>query len=816
MKRREFLASATKAALLTQFGGKAVLAEASRRDSSSARERLSIDVGWRFHRDDAPGADAIAYDDAHWIPVDLPHDWSILGPFSPDAPGEQRVAYLPTGIGWYRKTLQLPNSAEGRKVRIEFDGVYMNSEVWINGHSLGLRPYGYTTFEYDLTPYLHPNGAPNILAVRVDNSQQPSTRYYSGSGIYRHVWLNVTGPIAVDHWGAFVTTVSAKPEVARLRIAVQVRNESGASGALVVRHSLQSSDGTSVAHAESQARLAGKDASVGQDIEIRHPKLWSDEEPNMHMLRTTVLLDGKVVDVYDTPVGIREFEFNPDRGFILNGRETKLRGACMHHDLGALGAAFSDAAAERRLHILKAMGCNAIRLAHNPHAPQLLDLCDQIGFLVIGEAFDEWSVKKVAYGYHRYFKEWAERDLRDFVLRDRNHPSVIMWSLGNEIPDKGEPSGVQSCRMLADVAHHYDPTRPVTSGINGVREATRSGFIQSLDVVGYNGGGGSAKFYDEDHQQYPQRKIYGSEIPHTAQTRGVYTATGEHFTSYEDNHTDYTYEESWRRAKARPFVAGEFRWLSFDYFGEPTAHVKFHAPVLSGRGNMWPLRSCESGVIDMCGLPKDAYFFYQSQWTPEPMLHLLPHWTWPDKLGQTISVWCFTNCDEVELFVNEVSAGKKSFVPDGPMHLEWPVPYRPGVLRAIGRRSGAEVCRAEVKTAGKPAKIELKAEKSTLVADGRDVVYFQAVVTDASGTMVPDGNQRISFDVQGPAKLVGVDNGNAVSHESFQQNNMLAFSGVCIAIVRGTGGLGEIHVTATATGLETSSVSVRTRRVIAS
>ncbi|MBS1814220.1 MAG: glycoside hydrolase family 2 protein [Acidobacteria bacterium] len=811
MKRREFLLSASKSAMLTKLAAPLAIAEGVVPANGSSRLRLSMDSNWLFHRGDANGAESPAFDDKAWTPVDVPHDWSILGPFAMDNPGGHRIGYLPTGIGWYRKALHVPQAGT-RQARVEFDGVYMNSDVWINGHHLGRRPYGYSSFEYDLTPHLRTDGKPDILAVRVDNSQQPNSRYYTGSGIYRHVWLNIAGPVCVEHWGTAVTTQSVKGTNAAVRVAVQLRNTHAEKGTVLVRNTVFDDAGRSVAHAESKCDLAGTAQTVQQEIPIANAKLWSVEEPNMYVARTTLYRDGKLIDSYDTPFGIRTFHFDADRGFFLNGKNVKLKGVNMHHDLGALGAAFSRAAAERRLHLLKAAGCNGIRMAHNPPAPQLLDLCDRMGFLVIDEAFDIWSAPKqgVDFGYNLYFKEWAERDLRDMILRDRNHPSIILWSIGNEIPDKGKPNGVADCKFLAKITRDTDPTRPVTAGCNFITHANASGFAEVLDVVGYNGGGGSSNYYDSDHAKYPARKMYGSEVPHTAQTRGVYISTPEHCSSFPEAFVEMNYEQSWRKTKDRPFFAGEFRWISFDYLGEPTRHIAFHIPALK-QDARWPLRSSEAGIIDMCGLPKDAYFFYQSQWSQKPMVHLLPHWTWPEKTGRVIRVWSFTNCDAVELFLNDRSVGRKTMTSNGPLHLEWEVNYAPGTLRAIGFRGGKEVCNTEVKTAGKPAKIALRVERVSITADGKDVVYLQAAVTDEAGIMAPDANHRIHFSVQGAGRLVAVDNGDTMSHESFQGSSIAAFSGMCIAVVRASRSAGEIHVQASAEGLQSGSAMVSAR-----
>ena len=799
--------------MLTQLGGNSlsIAEETASRNKEIPRARHSLDEGWRFHLGDVIRGEAPNFDDRSWMEIDIPHDWSIAGPFAKENPSSHMGGYLPGGIGWYRKVITAPYDSD-HSVRVEFDGVYMNSDVWINGHHLGLRPYGYSSFEYDLTSYLHTDGSPNILAVRVDNSAQPSSRWYSGSGIYRHVWLNVTSPIHIDHWGTCVTTASIDSNRAVINIAVQLRNARGARGKAVITNSILSVEGSELARAEKEMELVGATVSSEQELRVNNPKLWSADEPNLYIARTTVLHAGKVVDTYDTVFGIRTFTFDANNGFSINGRPTKLQGVCMHHDLGALGAAFSEAATKRRLKLLKEMGCNAIRLAHNPPAPQLLDMCDEMGFYVVDEAFDEWEKGKslITFGYHLYFKDWAERDLRDMILRDRNHPSIILWSIGNEIPDKAQPSGVETCARLARLVHAIDPTRPVTAAINSIESANKSGYAQILDVVGYNGGGNSAFFYDADHAKYPERKMYGSEVPHTQQTRGVYNSDPNYCTSYAQGFVELTSEDSWRLTRERKFLAGEFRWAGIDYLGEPTRHLAFHLPARPEDAS-WPARSSEAGVIDMCGFPKDIYFFYQSQWTRKPMLHLLPHWNWAGAEGQTIRVWCYSNCDLVELFLNDRSLGKKYIFANGPMHLEWEVNYVPGKIRATGWKKGVEVCQEEIKTAGAPARVLLIAERPELEANGKDLVYVRAVVTDAEGTMVPDANHRIRFEVSGPVKLIAVDNGDTNSHESFQGESIPAFHGMCIAILHSLSTPGAITITATAPELQGGSAQVRAR-----
>jgi beta-galactosidase len=808
VQRRQFLIATSQAALLTRLGSRMRAQAWSDAPVRPPRQRICIDRDWFFYRGDMPGGEAAGLDHSSWRKLDVPHDWSIEGPFAKGNPGEQRVGYLPSGIGWYRKVLDVP--PHSRHVAVEFDGVYMNSDVWINGRHLGRRPYGYSSFRYDLTPHLKADGSPNIVAVRADNSKQPNSRYYSGSGIYRHVWLEATNDICVDHWGVAVSTAGVSDGRASIRVETTLRNTAEQRGAVSLRTEIWK-NGVQVAEASSEVTLGPATSKVAHDIAVRRPKLWSPDTPEMYLARTTIKKFGKTLDRYDTPFGIRKFHFDANRGLSLNGTQTKLKGVNLHHDLGALGAAFYEPAAERRLLLLKEMGCNAIRMAHNPPAPQLLDLCDRLGFLVIDEAFDEWSAPKeqTPYGYHLYYGEWAERDLRDMVLRDRNHPSIILWSIGNEIPDKGTAEGVQDCKLLSDIVHRTDATRPVTAGVNVIQSANKSGYAQVLDVVGYNGGGNSSAFYDSDHQQYPERKMYGSEVPHTAQSRGIYKSDAHHCSSYFEAFVEMSPEMSWRKTRDREFFAGEFRWIAFDYLGEPTRHIAFHIPAPK-QDARWPLRSSEAGICDMAGLPKDAYYFYQSQWTQKPMVHLLPHWTWTEA-GQLINVWVFSNCDEVELFVNGRSQRRKAFTHDGPLHLEWSVPFEKGTVLAVGWQNGKEVCRQEIKTAGPAMRVDLHAERPNMHSNGTDVVYLRATVKDAAGVTVPDADERVTFEVNGPAKLIAVDNGDTECHESFQSTSIPAFSGMCIAVVKSTGGVGAITVRAISPGLQEARATIVSR-----
>lgn len=815
MHRRRFLLAAGTSAVLGGFGmADWSAASEGPGDSSEAGKpprKSQFDFDWKFIKEDVPNGENVGLDDASWQAISLPHDWSIEGPFSESNPSGPSGAFLPGGIGWYRKSFTLPESLAEKHVEIEFDGVYMNSDVWINGHHLGKRPYGYISFAYDMTPYLHFGKARNILAVRVDNSLQPNSRWYSGSGIYRHVWLTVTDPLHVDHWGTYVRTPQVSAASATVEISTRVKSEKRLHGKVRLVTSIHDASGDLVAKDEAAHPFSGEPVhTFEQKLAIENPKLWSPDQPVLYTAVSEVYEDGRLADRYWTSFGVRTFTFDANSGFSINGQAMKLKGVCIHHDLGALGAAFLEPAMERRLHLLKAMGCNAIRMSHNPRAPQLLDMCDRLGFLVMDEAFDVWRVGKRKYDYHLYFDQWGITDLRDMIYRDRNHPSIVLWSIGNEIPEKGRPEGVATAKLLTQTVHEVDPTRPVTCAVNSIRAANRSGFADVLDVVGYNGGGDSVFDYDQDHRAYPSRKMFGSEVPHTSQTRGVYQSDENYCSSYDDCYIRISSEGSWKLTSEKPFMAGEFRWTGIDYLGEPTPHWRFHIPSREP-GRFWPARSSEAGVLDTCGFAKDAYYFYQSRWTQEPMVHILPHWTWKGAEGKPIFVWCYTNCETVELFLNGHSLGTQHTSATPAYHLMWQVAYQPGTLRAVGRNGRQQVCEQEIHTAGKPAKVVLKSDRDWIRADRRDLAHVTASVTDEDGNLVPGAGQRVRFEIAGGGKIVGVDNGDPLSHDSFKASERNVFNGLCLAMVQSTGRQGQIQVTATSEGLATGTLTIESR-----
>ena len=601
------------------------------------RERVSFNEGWKFTLAAGDEASQGAYDDSGWRLLDLPHDWSIEGEFSETNPASPGGGALPGGIGWYRKTFRVSQSDKDKLVYVEFDGIYRNSEVWINGNYLGKRPYGYSSFRYELTPYLLYGDNENVIAVKADNSQQPNSRWYSGSGIYRNVWLVTTNRIAVDHWGTFVTSPVVSRDSALLRISTSVRNSTGNPAVVTVASTVYSPGGSKVAVVRNEdIELTGQVTEVTQEITLEDPELWSVANPALYRVVTEIISGGKVTDRYETVTGVRYFAFDSEKGFSLNGEPMKILGVCNHHDLGCLGAAVNTRAIERQLEILKEMGCNGIRTSHNPPAPELLDLCDRMGFIVMDEAFDMWKAKKNDYDYHLDFDEWHRQDLEAMVRRDRNHPSVFIWSIGNEVMEQWlrDGSGEAIAGELAAIVRALDDTRPVTAACND--PAPHNPVIASgaLDLVGFN-------YHDTLWTRFPEAfpggKFIGTETNSTLATRGSYDMPSDVIRRwparwdqpFKDGNPDLTcssydncsapwgttHRDTWRLIKANDFLSGMYIWTGFDYLGEPTPY-------------WWPARSSYFGVIDLAGFPKDAYWFYQSEWTAEPVLHLFPHWNW--------------------------------------------------------------------------------------------------------------------------------------------------------------------------------------------
>lgn len=783
--------------------------------SFTQRSVINFNKDWKFFLGDDSAAKAIAYNDSKWRTLNLPHDWSIEGEFSEKHPTTFNQGALPAGIGWYRKTFMLPDSLKAKIFSINFDGIYRNSEVWINGHHLGKRPNGYVSFRCDLTPHLKFGKEMNVVAVKVDNSPQPNSRWYTGSGIYRKVWLEATNPVAIDHWGVFVSTAQTGRTAYEAKISYRIANTTNPPRWVKVIHRIYDAKGSEVG--SSQTIGVTKMASLHTDgtasVPLYSPKLWSVDTPHLYRLVTDLTEDGKIIDRYETSFGIRTFRFDSAKGFFLNNKPLKILGVCLHHDLGAVGAAFNTRAAERQLQILKDMGCNAIRTAHNPPAPEFLDLCDKMGFLVMDEAFDMWKKRKNRYDYNLDFDEWHKRDLEDMVKRDRNHPSIFCWSIGNEIREQFDTSGTRIAKEMADIVKRFDPTRPVTSALT--ENIPEKNFIygsKALDVLGFNY---KLNDYAELPKRFPDQSFIATETASALETRGHYEmpsdsnriwppdskskthGNAEHTASAYDNTYAYwgaTHEESWKAVKKYPFIAGCFVWSGFDFIGEPVPYG-------------WPSRSSYYGIVDLAGFPKDVYYLYQSEWTTKPVLHIFPHWNW--KVGDSVDVWAYyNNADEVELYLNGKSLGTRKKEGDA-LHIMWRVAYQPGTLKAVSRKAGKVVLAKEIKTAGKPARIELVADRTAIKANGEDLSFVTVRITDAHGILVPAADNLVQFRITGPAALAGVDNGNPVSAESFKAPQRKAFNGLCLAIVQAKNQKGEIRLEARSVGLSTAMLRLR-------
>ena len=797
------------------------------KDSLTSLRKIKFNEGWVFQLGEHKLASQTNFDDSSWKTIKIPHDWSIEGPRAKNNPSGSQGGYYPGGIGYYRKTFSYDNRWKNKLVRITFDGVMCNSEVWINGVSLGVHPNGYIGFTYDLTPYL--TKGINVLTVKADNSLQPNSRWYTGCGIYRNVWLNVKNKISVAKNGTYVVASAVSHKSAKLTIETKVENTTDNRADIMLISEIYTPDGEQLSKHTTSQQLPEKHISTCKEtLIVAEPTLWSLDAPKQYLLVTKLMEGDRLVDTYETPFGIRDMRFDTETGFWLNGENIKIKGVNNHQDAGPVGVAVPDDVLYRRLILLKEMGCNAIRTAHNPFSPEFYTICDRLGLLVMDEAFDEWTASwpwtkkknegKVKYGYHRYFNDWAEKDLTAFVLRDRNHPCIFLWSLGNEIPDQCYPEGPTALNKLMKIIHTLDPTRPVTCGCCFIHLANKTGFASMLDVTGYNGGGASV-FYEKDKKVYPQRKFIATEIPHSYQSRGVYKTKTEmrapnegipvpdltekevfpefstyYSSSYDNSSVRISARDSWRRTAGLAYVAGEFRWTGFDYLGE----------TLKG----WPLRFWHFGIIDLCGFPKDHYYFYQSQWTKKPMVHILPHWTWPGKEGTVIPVWTYSNCDEVELFLNGKSLGAKSNKDQ--MNLSWEVPYVPGTLKAVAKNGNEIVAEQRIQTASNPAAIQLLADKTTLLADGESCVHLEVNVLDKDGNFVPNAHNLIRFNIVGPATTIGVENGDPMDQASTKINQRKAFNGKCLLILQSQKKSEKITIEASSEGLESAYITIDT------
>jgi beta-galactosidase len=751
---------------------------------ADGRVTTSFDAGWRFFKGDAKGAQAPAYNDGKWRALSVPHDWSIEGPYDQANPTSRGGGYLPAGTGWYRKQFTLPASDAKRRVRIEFDGVMANSEVWLNGRSLGKRPYGYSSFSYDLTPYLKfGKGQSNVLAVRADNDVQPASRYYTGAGIYRHVRMVSTEPVQFGAGGVFVTTTAVDADSASLHLQSDVSNTSGAGGEYALQVTIYDPSGKAVQTTESRQNVAaGQSAEIVQDLKVASPQRWSLDKPQLYRAVSTLRKGDAILDQQTSTFGIREFRFDADTGFWLNGVNMKIKGVCLHHDAGALGAAVPLDAWRRRFELLREAGVNAIRTAHNPVAPEFLDLADEMGFLVMDETFDTWTAAKDngEQGYNRFWTQWWEADTRAMVIRDRNHPSIVLYSVGNEIHDNlDSPEGFQKYKQQQDLVHKLDPTRPVTMALfrPALSKVYVNGFVETMDIVGQN--------YRENelvaaHKANPKRKVIGTENGHAT--------------------------SAWLAMRDNAFMAGQFLWVGFDYLGE----------------NSWPATTYDQGLFDRAGNWKPRGLQRRSWWSGKPVVHIVrkadnggtgdwvANWTPHDfDTYDDAKVQVYSNAEQVELFLNGQSLGSKA-KPKDDNPRGWDVTFAKGTLRAVASNGGKEVAVDELKTAGPAARIVLSSSRNTLGTDWNDAAFVTARIVDADGVQVPNDSVALTFSVSGPGTLAAVDNGSVTSHDSYQGNQCKTDRGQCLAVVKANAAGGAITFKADARGLAGASLTIAT------
>lgn len=795
-----------------------------------------------------PGADVTYvqtnFNDREWEQINLPHDWAINGPFYKEANAivGGGMGRLPVqGIGWYRKKIKVEAADKGKTIYLDIDGAMSYAIVWCNGSLVGGWPYGYNSFRLDLTPHL--KQGENQIAVRIDNPTN-SARWYPGAGIYRNVWLTKVNPVHVAHWGTFITTKNVSASAATIDLAVQIENKSTNNKSIQVVTELFLFDeklkkkGTKVASfpASTVLATAGAVSKVEKSILLRNPLLWGPpptQKPNLYVAVTKLYSNGVVVDEYQTQFGIRSLVFDPVNGLLVNGKQVRMQGVNQHHDLGALGAAFNTRAAERQLELLKELGCNAIRLAHNPPAPELLELTDRMGFLVIDEIFDSWERKKTPLDFHLIFKDWYEADTRSFIRRDRNHPSIIAWSYGNEVGEQyTADTGAVVSKRLYDIVKEEDPTRPATASMNYAKPNMPFPAVMDILSLNYQGEGirdapayahlkgiRTSPLYPAFHQKFPDKLIVSSETSSALSTRGSYvfpvtnensapvsdSTGGDPVNKYVSAYELYTAQfgaspdKVFASQDKHPFVAGEFVWSGWDYLGEPTPY--------------YSARSSYCGIIDLAGFKKDRFYLYQSRWRSDlPMVHILPHWNWPDRVGQITPIHVFTSGDEVELFLNGRSLGKKKKAAYE-YRLRWDeVKYEAGTVKAVAYKNGKKWAEETIQTTGAPAQLKVKADRTVIAADGNDLSFITVSVTDKNGVIVPVANNNISFSIEGAGEIVATDNGDPANLVSFASKEREAYFGLVLVIVRSKAGVpGVIKVKVTAPGLTAAVVELKTK-----
>lgn len=796
---------------------------------SNDREILLLDNNWYFINKEIVNGESPQSDYSSWQKVSVPHDWAIRGNFDMNLDKQYvqvsedndkefklrtgRTGALPMfGVGWYQKVLPLSAGDAGKSIFIEFDGAMSLAKIYLNGEFIGEWPYGYSSFSLELTKYIR-FGKENVLAVRLENKPE-SSRWYAGAGIYRNVRLVKTNPVHIAHWGTYITTPVITKKSAVVNIGTEINCPDNQTNDIRLITSVYSKAGLKIATVKSKQKPADK-LKFNQKLKISNPDLWSVTSPNLYTAISEVYVKNQLVDTYKTTFGCRSIRFDKNKGFFLNEKPLKIKGVCLHHDLGPLGAAVNYRATERQLLMMKEMGANAIRTSHNPPSPELLNICDSIGLMVQVEAFDEWKVGKNQNGYHNYFDQWAEKDLRNMVRRDRNHPSVIMWSLGNEIRDQRSPQGGETARFLAKICREEDSTRPITAGFNRHTDAIKNGLTNEVDLIGLNY---KAKDYKQIHQEYPNYILYGSETASTESSRGEYKfpvkeVKGPWYNDYQLSSYDLEYaywastpDTEFEMQDDCDFLCGEFVWTGFDYLGEPS-------PYNEGT----PAKSSYFGIVDLAGLKKDRFYLYQSIWSDKPVLHLLPHWNWPDRIGQNVPVFCYTNYPKAELFVNGKSMGVKEKDKSNKYsryRLMWnDVIYQPGEIKVIAYNGDNKaVAQQIIRTAGEPYSVRLTADRDTIKANGNDLCFVTVEVVDKAGNLCPRVDNFLFFDVIGAGNLKAVCNGNPIEQTSFSSNYMSVFNGKMVAVIESRYESGEIRLKVSGGRLLPKELIIKTKK----
>lgn len=769
-----------------------------------------FDYDWKFFLGDVSEAKTNDFNDMGWRELNLPHDWSIEGKVNPKNPTKGAGGYFPAGIGWYRKTFQVPDSWKAKKTAIYFEGVYMNSEVFINGKSLGVYPYGYSSFSYDLTPYLN-FGKENVIAVKVDNSQQMNSRWYSGSGIYRHVWMTVTDPVHVAHWGIDISTPEISSKKATVLVKTKVKNETTLAQSIVVKALLWNKNLKNAGNGQVQVELpANSEKEITQTIQVSNPMLWTPETPHLYQAQIQVVKDKKVLDDTKTNFGIRSIKFTAENGFQLNGKTVKINGGCVHHDNGCLGAAAFDRAEERKVELLKAGGFNAVRTSHNPPSEAFLDACDKLGLLVMDESFDCWKIGKNSNDYAKYFNQWWQRDLEAMVLRDRNHPSVFMWSIGNEVPERGKPEAVKTATMLIDALKKIDNTRPVTSAIveSGKDWTIMDSLMAVHDVAGYNYHLHSAP---DDHERVPSRMIVHTE-------------------SYPKDAF-----VNWKLVQENNYVIGDFVWTGIDYLGEAGIGRTFYSGETPGENwdnDMFPIHAAYCGDIDLIGRRKPISHYrsmlynaneklYMAVREPEPypleikqtwwsVWPTWESWTWPGFEGKNIEVEVYSKYPKVRLYLDNKLIGEQPTIQEQQFKATFSVPYSAGILKTVGVENDKEVEFKIFQTANDAAKIKLIADRKEILANGQDLSYITIEITDKDGIFQPNATNRLHFKIDGPGVIAGVDNADLKDFEQYVGNTRKAWKGRALVVIKSNHQAGEIKLSVSSNGLEEAAINIKT------